>query len=99
MIKTMFNGGINGSWDFMVMSAQDAEEFIRKPHNRRIAFISITEAHGYHIDFDKSYDKINFLPLKFDDCTTDIEGTCITDIQADNIVKFILDNKNKVFVM
>lgn len=85
MIKTMFNGGINGSWDFMVMSAQDAEEFIREPHNRRIAFISITEAHGYHIDFDKSYDKINFLPLKFDDCTTDIEGTCITDIQADNI--------------
>ena len=44
MIKTMFNGGINGSWDFMVMSAQDAEEFICEPHNRRIAFISIALA-------------------------------------------------------
>ena len=65
MIKTMFNGGINGSWDFMVMSAQDAEEFICEPHNRRIAFISITEANGHHIDFHKSYDKIDFLPLKF----------------------------------
>ena len=29
MIKTMFNGGINGSWDFIVMSAQDAEKFKR----------------------------------------------------------------------
>ena len=96
MIKTMFNVGNNGTWDFTVMSAQDAEEFIRKPHNLRIAFISITEAHGYHIDFDKSYDKIDFLPLKFDDCTTDIEGICITKEQAVNIVKFILDNKSKV---
>ena len=61
MIKTMFNVGNDGTWDFMVMSAQDAEKFIREPHNRRIAFISITEAHGYHIDFDKSYDKIGGL--------------------------------------
>lgn len=29
MIKTMFNGGINGSWDFMAMFAQDAEKFKR----------------------------------------------------------------------
>ena len=63
MIKTMFNGGINGSWDFIVMSAQDAEKFICEPHNRRIAFISITEANGHHIDFHKSYDKIDFLLL------------------------------------
>ena len=29
MIKTMFNSGINGSWDFMAMFAQDAEKFKR----------------------------------------------------------------------
>lgn len=29
MIKTMFNVGNNGSWDFMVMFAQDAEKFKR----------------------------------------------------------------------
>lgn len=27
-----------------------------------------------------------------DDCTTDLEGTCITDIQAKDIVNFVLDN-------
>lgn len=96
MIKAMFNGGIYGSWGFMVMSASDAEEFIKEPHNRRIAFITITEAHGYHIDYEKSYDNIKFLPLKFDDCTTDIEGTCITREQAISIVNFVLENKNKV---
>ena len=96
MIKTMFNGGINGSWDFMVMSAQDAEEFIREPHNRRVAFISITEANGENIDFSKSYDHINTLLLKFDDCICSEEGIVITEEQAVSIVKFILDNKSKV---
>ena len=96
MIKTMFNGGINGSWDFMVMSAEDAEQFIREPHNRRIAFISITEANGKNIDFSKSYDHINTLLLKFDDCICPEEGIVVTEEQAVSIAKFILDNKNKV---
>lgn len=39
MIKTMFNGGINGSWDFMVMSAQDAEN-LREILNAWVDIIS-----------------------------------------------------------
>ncbi len=43
-------------------------------------------------DFHKCEGNITFLPLKFDDCTTDLEGTCITEVQAKNIVKFVLDD-------
>jgi hypothetical protein len=81
-----------GKWKFSVMSADEAEKFIRESHFERIRFISITEANGYHIDFQKCKGNITFLPLKFDDCTTDLEGTCITEVQAKNIVKFVLDN-------
>lgn len=82
-----------GKWKFSVMSADEAEDFIRQPHFERIRFISITEAHGgYRIDFHKCEGNIAFLPLKFDDCTTDLEGTCITDVQAKDIVNFVLDN-------
>ena len=42
-----------GKWKFSVMSADEAEDFIRQPHSERIRFISITEANGYHIDFQK----------------------------------------------
>lgn len=79
-------------WKFSVMSADEAEKFIQESHFERIRFISITEANGCHIDFQKCEGNITFLPLKFDDCTTDLEGTCITDIQAKNIVKFVLDD-------
>lgn len=88
MIITMYRR----KWKFSVMNAEDAENFIRQPHFERIRFISITEANGYHIDFHKCKGNITFLPLKFDDCTTDLEGTCITDVQAKNIVNFVLDN-------
>lgn len=81
-----------GKWKFSVMSADEAEDFIRQLHSERIRFISITEANGYHIDFHKCEGNITFLPLKFDDCTTDLEGTCITEVQAKNIVNFVLDN-------
>lgn len=82
MIITMYRR----KWKFSVMSAEDAEDFIRQPHFERIRFISITEANGYHINFHKCEGNITFLPLKFDDCTTDLEGTCITEVQAKNIV-------------
>ena len=39
MIKTMFNGGINGSWDFMAMFAQDAEN-LREILNAWVDIIS-----------------------------------------------------------
>lgn len=91
MIITMYRR----KWKFSVMSAEDAEDFIRQPHFERIRFISITEANGYHIDFHKCEGNITFLPLKFDDCTTDLEGTCITDVQAKDIVKFVLDNNEE----
>lgn len=81
-----------GKWKFSVMNADEAEKFIQESHCERIRFISITEANGHHIDFQKCEGNITFLPLKFDDCTTDLEGTCITDIQAKNIVKFVLDD-------
>lgn len=81
-----------GKWKFSVMGANEAEEFIQEPHYERIRFISITEAHGYHIDFNKNIGNIEFLPLKFDDCTTDLEGICITKEQAQLIVSFVLDN-------
>lgn len=88
MIVTMYRK----KWKFSVMSAEDAEDFIRQPHFERIRFISITEANGHHIDFHKCDGNITFLPLKFDDCITDLEGICITDIQAKNIVNFVLDD-------
>lgn len=81
-----------GKQKFSVMSADEAEKFIQESHCERIRFISITEANGHHIDFQKCEGNITFLPLKFDDCTTDLEGTCITNVQAGNIVKFVLDN-------
>lgn len=39
MIVTMYRR----KWKFSVMSAEDAEDFIRQPHFERIRFISITE--------------------------------------------------------
>lgn len=81
-----------GKWKFSVMSADEAEAFIQEPHFERIRFVSITEACGYHIDFTKNVGNIEFLPLAFDDCTTNLEGVCITDVQAKNIVKFVLDD-------
>ena len=59
MIITMYRR----KWKFSVMSAEDAEDFIRQPHFERIRFISITEANGYHIDFHKCKGNITFLPL------------------------------------
>lgn len=81
-----------GKWKFSVMNADEAEKFIQESHFERIRFISITEANSYHIDFQKCEGNITFLPLKFDDCTTDLEGACITDVQARDIVNFVLDN-------
>ena len=54
MIITMYRR----KWKFSVMSAEDAENFIRQPHFERIRFISITEANGHHIDFHKCECKI-----------------------------------------
>ena len=42
MIVTMYRR----KWKFSVMSAEDAEDFIRQPHFERIRFISITEANS-----------------------------------------------------
>ena len=81
-----------GKWKFSVMSADEAEQFIQEVHNERIRFISITEAHGYPIDFNKNKGNIEFLSLNFDDCTTELEGKCITDLQAKAIVDFVLND-------
>lgn len=43
MIVTMYRR----KWKFSVMSAEDAEDFIRQPHFERIRFISITEANAF----------------------------------------------------
>lgn len=98
MIKTIYNGfcfgDSNGFWAFIVMNESDADEYIKQPHNLGTSFVSITKANGYNIDFSKSYDHIDYITLKFDDCTTDIEGTCITREQATDIVKFILKFKD-----
>ena len=85
--------------DIQILNRKEAKKFSYKPHDFKTAIISITDTDKADVIFEKN--EVNgiraVLRLKFDDVERDYKNEhCITKEDAENIVKFVNKNKNKV---
>ena len=85
--------------DIRILNRKEAKKFSYEPHDFKTAIISITDTYKADVIFEKN--EANgiraVLRLKFDDVERDYKNEhCITKEDAENIVKFVNKNKNKV---
>ena len=85
--------------DIRILNRKEAKKFSCESHDFKTAIISITDTDKADVIFEKN--EINgiraVLRLKFDDVERDYKNEhCITKEDAENIVKFVNKNKNKV---
>ena len=85
--------------DIRILNRKEAKKFSCESHDFKSAIISITDTDKADVIFEKN--EINgiraVLRLKFDDVERDYKNEhCITKEDAENIVKFVNKNKNKV---
>ena len=85
--------------DIRILNRKEAKKFSYEPHDFKTAIISITATDKADVIFEKN--EANgiraVLRLKFDDVERDYKNEhCITKEDAENIVKFVNKNKNKV---
>ena len=85
--------------DIRILNRKEAKKFSYESHDFKTAIISITDTDKADVVFDKN--ETNgikaVLKLKFDDVERDYKNEhCITKEDAENIVKFVNKNKNKV---
>ncbi|MDY4790425.1 MAG: hypothetical protein SO179_07680 [Bacteroidales bacterium] len=85
--------------DIRILNRKEAKKFSYEPHDFKTAIISITDTDKADVVFEKN--ETNgiraVLKLKFDDVERDYKNEhCITKEDAENIVKFVNKNKNKV---
>ena len=85
--------------DVRILNRKEAKKFSYESHDFKTAIISITDTDKADVIFEKN--EINgiraVLRLKFDDVERDYKNEhCITKEDAENIVKFVNKNKNKV---
>ena len=85
--------------DVRILNRKEAKKFSYESHDFKTAIISITDTDKADVTFEKN--ETNgiraVLKLKFDDVERDYKNEhCITKEDAENIVKFVNKNKNKV---
>ena len=85
--------------DIRILNRKEAKKFSCESHDFKTAIISITDTDKADVIFEKN--EVNgiraVLRLKFDDVERDYKNEhCITKEDAENIVKFVNKNKNKV---
>ena len=85
--------------DIRILNRKEAKKFSYESHDYKTAIISITDTDKADVIFEKN--EVNgiraVLKLKFDDVERDYKNEhCITKEDAENIVKFVNKNKNKV---
>ena len=85
--------------DIRILNRKEAKKFSYESHDFKTAIISITDTDKADVIFEKN--EANgiraVLKLKFDDVERDYKNEhCITKEDAENIVKFVNKNKNKV---
>ena len=85
--------------DICILNRKEAKKFSYETHDFKSAIISITDTDKADVIFEKN--EANgiraVLRLKFDDVERDYKNEhCITKEDAENIVKFVNKNKNKV---
>ena len=85
--------------DIRILNRKEAKKFSCESHDFKTAIISITDTDKSDVIFEKN--EANgikaVLRLKFDDVERDYKNEhCITKEDAENIVKFVNKNKNKV---
>ena len=85
--------------DIRILNRKEAKKFSYESHDFKTAIISITDTDKADVIFEKN--EANgiraILRLKFDDVERDYKNEhCITKEDAENIVKFVNKNKNKV---
>ena len=85
--------------DIRILNRKEAKKFSYESHDFKTAIISITDTDKADVIFEKN--EANgikaVLRLKFDDVERDYKNEhCITKEDAENIVKFVNKNKNKV---
>ena len=85
--------------DIRILNRKEAKKFSYESHDFKTAIISITDTDKADVVFEKN--EVNgiraILRLKFDDVERDYKNEhCITKEDAENIVKFVNKNKNKV---
>ena len=85
--------------DICILNRKEAKKFSCESHDFKTAIISITDTDKADVIFEKN--EVNgiraVLRLKFDDVERDYKNEhCITKEDAENIVKFVNKNKNKV---
>ena len=85
--------------DIRILNRKEAKKFSCESHDFKTAIISITDTDKADVIFEKN--EANgikaVLKLKFDDVERDYKNEhCITKEDAENIVKFVNKNKNKV---
>ena len=85
--------------DIRILNRKEAKKFSYESHDFKTAIISITDTDKADVVFEKN--EANgiraVLRLKFDDVERDYKNEhCITKEDAENIVKFVNKNKNKV---
>lgn len=85
--------------DIRILNRKEAKKFSYESHDFKTAIISITDTDKADVIFEKN--EINgiraVLRVKFDDVERDYKNEhCITKEDAENIVKFVNKNKNKV---
>ena len=85
--------------DIHILNRKEAKKFSCESHDFKTAIISITDTDKADVIFEKN--EANgiraVLRLKFDDVERDYKNEhCITKEDAENIVKFVNKNKNKV---
>lgn len=85
--------------DIRILNRKEAKKFSCESHEFKTAIISITDTDKADVIFEKN--EVNgiraVLRLKFDDVERDYKNEhCITKEDAENIVKFVNKNKNKV---
>ena len=85
--------------DTRILNRKEAKKFSCESHDFKSAIISITDTDKADVIFEKN--EANgikaVLRLKFDDVERDYKNEhCITKEDAENIVKFVNKNKNRV---
>ena len=85
--------------DIRILNRKEAKKFNCESHDFKTGIISITDTDKADVIFEKN--EANgikaVLRLKFDDVERDYKNEhCITKEDAENIVKFVNKNKNKV---
>lgn len=81
----------------VVMNRNNAKRFSFQPHDFKSAIISITDIRSYPNQFNKDHSNgiVEICALSFDDVNRGEQG-CITEEDAEKIVKFVRRIKDKV---